>query len=245
MLPAMGSPRSRLAGLRRRFPRLASAARWIRPGVLRRRLRFLGQGRAEVFTQIYERQLWDSSESVSGSGSTLEATASVRAALPGVLSSLGVRSLLDAPCGDFYWMGQLDLDLDRYVGAEIVRALVDELNRKYGDERRSFIHLDIARDPLPDADALLCRDCLLHLSNDEVLQVLDNFKLSSCTYLLTSTYPGCDFNGTIRTGLSRPINLRLPPFGLPEPLTLIADTAGEAEDKFLGVWDLRPLRQSS
>ncbi len=245
MLTAMGSPRSRLARLRRRFPRLASAARWIRPGVLRRRLRFLGKDRGQVFTQIYEKKLWDSSESVSGAGSTLQATESLRAALPEVLASLGVRSLLDAPCGDYYWMSQLDLDLDRYVGGEIVQALVDRLNREHGDARRSFIYLDIAKDALPAADALLCRDCLLHLSNDEVCQVLGNFRRSSCTYLLTSTYPDCTFNATIRTGMSRPVNLCLPPFGLPEPLNLIADSAGEVEDKFLGVWDLRPLRQSS
>lgn len=37
----------------------------------------------------------------SGVGSSLDATRAVSNALPGVLDSLEVRSMLDIPCGDF------------------------------------------------------------------------------------------------------------------------------------------------
>lgn len=228
-----------LSTLRLRYPRLARLARWIRPRVLWRRLRLKGRDREEVFTYIHANQLWDSSESLSGAGSTLAATAGIREELPGILASLGVRSLLDAPCGDFHWMKDTQLDLDLYIGGDIVKSLVDRMNERYGGDARRFVHLDIICDPLPEADALLCRDCFLHLSNSEILQALDNISRSPCTYLLASTYPNCAHNVDIRTGLSRPVNLCLPPFNLQEPMRIFAESVSHVSGKCLGVWDLR------
>src|SRR6185312_15131601 len=56
--------------------------------------------RASVFEQIYTRNTWQSSESRSGPGSTLERTEILRRELPPMLARLGVRTLVDAPCGD-------------------------------------------------------------------------------------------------------------------------------------------------
>lgn len=235
--------RTLLPTLRRRLPRLARWAGGLRPRTWWRRWRLLGKDREQIFTYIFENELWDSSESVSGAGSTLEATRPLRRELPGLLSSLGIRSLLDAPCGDFNWMKDVNLDIDYYVGGDIVHDLVAELNEKYGNKERSFVHLDITSDPLPVADGFLCRDCLLHLSNIEVDEVLRNAVRSSCSYLLASTYTNCSLNRDITTGLSRPLNLCLPPFGLPEPLRIIADPDLRAHDqKAIGVWDLRLVR---
>lgn len=240
----MSSSRIRgvLIGLGARFPRASWLVRKLGPASLKRRLRLAGKDREAVFTSIYEDRYWESSESVSGSGSTLAATASIRDELPGLLASLGVRSLLDAPCGDFYWMSQTELDLDLYVGGEIVLPLVEQLREKYGGEQRRFEHIDITRDPLPETDAFLCRDCLLHLSHKEVEAVLNNARGSSIAYLLASNYPDCGFNADIRTGMSRQLNLSLPPFGLPEPIRTIADPGPHGAEKQLGVWDLKALR---
>lgn len=229
--------------LRRRFPRAIRLVDAVRPRVLWLRLRWLGRGREEVFTDVYETRLWDASESASGGGSTLKTTASIREALPEVLASLGVRSLLDAPCGDFHWMREVDLDLDLYVGGDIVRPLVERLNERYGSATRRFVHLDVTCDPLPEADAILCRDCLLHLSNAEVSRVLDNVLRSPCAYLLASHYPACTVNVDVRTGLTRPVNLCRPPFDLPEPIRTITESIPNVYGKCLGVWDLRRIRE--
>lgn len=228
--------------LRWRAPWLARWLRHLRPRAVRRRRRFRGKDLEGVFTEIYEHRLWDSSESVSGSGSTLAATESLRRELAEIVASLEIRVLLDAPCGDFYWMSQADLDLERYIGGEIVRPLVDELNERYADGVRRFVHLDITSDPLPDADAFLCRDCMLHLPNREVVAVLDNARRSSCRYLLASTYPDCPVNVDIEAGLARPINLCRPPFDLPPALATLTDPGGGPARKCLGVWDLDRLR---
>src|SRR5215204_2321496 len=58
----------------------------------------------QVFNQIYHRNHWGSLESVSGPGSELATTAEVRQGLSTLLTDLSIKSMLDAPCGDFNWI---------------------------------------------------------------------------------------------------------------------------------------------
>jgi hypothetical protein len=64
-------------------------------------------GAKEVFTHHYQQNEWGDQESISGPGSTLEYTANLRAKLPELCERLGVRPLLDAPCGDFNWVREI------------------------------------------------------------------------------------------------------------------------------------------
>src|SRR5208282_2567940 len=58
-------------------------------------------------------------ESQSGLGSYLCETEGVRAALPILTRELDVLDFLDAPCGDFNWMKEVDLGVRSYVGFDI------------------------------------------------------------------------------------------------------------------------------
>src|SRR5690242_10077143 len=77
-----------------------------------------------TFERIYTTNLWGSPESVSGLGSALEETRALRAALLDLLNELHVRTLIDAPCGEFGWLGQGELFVESYVGLDIVEPLV-------------------------------------------------------------------------------------------------------------------------
>src|SRR5437016_4281421 len=77
-----------------------------------------------AFTRHYRQNSWGDPESVSGPGSTLTRTTALRQALPPLFRELGVRSVLDAGCGDCNWFSALPVTLDRYVGTEVVRGLV-------------------------------------------------------------------------------------------------------------------------
>ena len=57
------------------------------------------------------------------------------------------------------------------------RDFVEALQREHGDDRHRFIRLDLTVDPLPGADLVLCRDCLVHLPNDLVQYSLQTFFL--------------------------------------------------------------------
>lgn len=198
-------------------------------------------GTEQRFTHIYEQNKWKSEESRSGAGSTLEYTENIRHEIPRLLQGFGITSMLDAPCGDYHWFRHVDRHGVRYVGGDIVRALVDRNQQAYGNEQTRFIHVDITKDPLPDVDLWLCRDCFIHLSFDLIAAALENFRASSIRYLLVSTYPDVTANYDIPTGHARNLNLALPPFDFGEPLTTIDDSITGFEYRVLGLWERETL----
>jgi hypothetical protein len=199
-----------------------------------------------IFAEIYHGNLWGEPESVSGPGSSLAETAAIRRELPGLLAELGVRTLLDAPCGDCRWIFEMPLNLDLYVGADVVPALVESNAARLGGPGREFRRLDITRDPLLRTDAILCRDCLIHFSYRFIQMSLDNFRRSGARWLVSTTYSGLPTNHDILSGQWRPIDLELPPFGLPPAARRIVekeyDEGGRRLVRSLGVWSLTEAR---
>ena len=196
----------------------------------------------ETFDAIYNANLWSCSESKSGYGSTLAYTAQLRKDLRNLVEYYDIRSLLDAPCGDFNWMQQIEFPEDfRYIGGDIVGGLVDELSNKYKDARRTFVTMDVSRDALPDVDLWLCRDCLFHLPNSDILATLQNFQRSEIRFLLTTTFRFPRSNIDITHGAFRYINLSLAPFCLPKPLTYIKDYVVPFAPRWLGLWSRAQL----
>jgi SAM-dependent methyltransferase len=195
-----------------------------------------------AFTQHYVRQDWMEPETVSGRGSTLDRTATIRRELPGLFRELGIRSVLDAGCGDFHWFQALEADLDSYVGVEVVQELAAANQERYGNEGRRFISLEIAHDELPRADLILCRDCLVHLKNGQVRAALRNFRRSGALYLLATTFTGDHPNEDVPLGGWRPLNLERAPFHLGLSLRLIGERESVEDprylDKSLGLWAL-------
>jgi hypothetical protein len=218
---------------------MRGAARLLRS--VPRRLR----GRQSIFTRIYAGNGWGSPESVSGCGSTLRETRVIREILQPLMERHGIRSLLDIPCGDCNWIQTIGFGGRTYIGADIVAELVQRNHAAFGRADRSFMHLDIVRDPLPTADLVLCRDCMIHLSNADVLAALRNVRRSGAKYLLATTYTARPTNSDIVTGDWRAINLQAPPFALPAPLELISEewdwADGYHADKCIGLWDARVL----
>jgi hypothetical protein len=217
--------------------------------VLRRLLLGLAPRRRmrEAFASHYRNRGWLEAETVSGRGSTLQRTAAIRAAIPDLLRELAVHSVLDAGCGDFNWFGTMGVELDRYVGVEVVPELAAEDQRRFGDAVHHFVALDVTRDPLPRADLVLCRDCLVHLKTRQALAALDNFRRSGATWLLATTFTGDHANADAPLGGWRPLNLARAPFELGEPLRLLSEAATVEDrryaDKSLGLWPLQPGRR--
>jgi hypothetical protein len=129
------------------------------------RVNFAGLDLGARFERIAKTNLWGAATSPSGLGSETAAAAAVREALPSLLKRLGVRSLLDAPCGDAGWISDCIHDVD-YTGIDIVSSLITKntLRAQRGEIAGRFLAADITRDPLPGADLILCRDCFVHLS---------------------------------------------------------------------------------
>jgi hypothetical protein len=195
-----------------------------------------------AFTRHFENRGWIDPESVSGRGSSLRSTESIRQDLPALFAELGIRTVVDAGCGDFNWFRDLQIDLDSYLGLEVVEQLAVLDEQRYGREGRRFRCSDIIRDSIPRADLILCRDCLVHLKNAQVLAALRNFRRSGSTYLLATTFTGMHPNQDVPLGGWRPLNLERAPFDLGPPLRLVSEASSVEDprfaDKGLGLWAL-------
>ena len=198
----------------------------------------------EVFNHIFQKNHW-AGNSRSGIGSGDDQTAEIKRQLPGILKQLGIQVFLDVPCGDFSWLSELELGVKQYIGGDIVPALVEQNRQKYARPGRDFRHLNLLEDTLPAADLLFCRDCLVHLSNDDIQKGLVNIKNSSITWLMATTFPECEANEDITTGDWRIVNLEKPPFNFTPPLLLLNEKCTEGDgtyaDKSLGVWKVAGL----
>ena len=120
-----------------------------------------GRGPPRGLPRHLPAQSGGSAESVSGPGSTTREAAFI-ADLISLLRRFEARTLLDAPCGDFNWIGEVADSVEQYVGIEVVLELIEHNLRHNLTDRRRFALADISRDPLPRADVILCRDCLVH-----------------------------------------------------------------------------------
>jgi hypothetical protein len=140
-------------------------------------------------------------------------------------------------------MRRIELPTVRYTGADLLPELIGPLQERFGDARHSFVVLDLTRDPLPEADLLLCRDCLVHLSFADIRRALGNLVRSGIPCLLTTTFPQCEGNEEIVTGDWRPLDLERDPFGFPAPFELLNERCTEGGglfgDKSLGSGERR------
>jgi len=210
------------------------------------RANFAGLDLTARFERIVRTNLWGATTTASGVGSEIAAAAAVREALPDLLRRLGVRSLLDAPCGDAGWIADCIQDLD-YTGVDIVSSLIaaNTLRAQRGEIAGRFLTADITRDPLPGADLVLCRDCLVHLSFGHIQRAVTYFRASGARWLLTTTFPEWGVNVDCEDGDWRALNMQCAPFNWPTPIVLINERCDEGDggwrDKSLGLWRLADL----
>ena len=197
----------------------------------------------EVFTHIYESNKWGASETRSGKGSSLERTSSLIEAIPNMLKQLDAETMLDIPCGDFHWMKEIELPISHYIGADIVKPLIEENQRLYESQNKEFLHLDLIRDDLPAVDVIFCRECLVHLSYADIALALNNIKRSGAKYLFTTHFPDIRTNKDSITGKHHSLNFTREPFNWPEPLMGHIEYFANKRrgNKHLSVWKLSDL----
>lgn len=195
------------------------------------------EGPEDIFTHNYENKTWGNEESRSGAGSSKEYTQNIRNKLPELISELNISTILDSPCGDYYWFKLIKwYGSINYIGGDIVKPMIIKNKAQFGSENIDFIDLDIINNTLPDADIWLCRDCFLHLSNHDIFLTMNNFFRSNIEYILLSNYPSCKKNRNTPTGSGRFYNLLLPPFNFPEPLLTIDDWIEGFPVRNLSLW---------
>lgn len=134
----------------------------------------------DAMTQVYAKHLWGGigHDFFSGEGShDAKIVAPYLAVVQRFLTSFKEQlSVCDLGCGDFNVGQQLAAYTQKYIGVDIVEALIARNKKKYTIPNVSFVCKDIAKDDLPKANCVILRQVLQHLSNAEVLKVLQNVR---------------------------------------------------------------------
>ena len=87
-----------------------------------------------TFNRIYSEGVWGkdaAGKGVSGSGSTLEITRDYRAYLEEFIKTHGVKSVVDAGCGDWGFSSSIDWNGASYLGVDIASDVIDADRRTH------------------------------------------------------------------------------------------------------------------
>lgn len=201
----------------------------------------------DKFTKVYFQNLFNSKLSRSGEGSNLHQTRVIQQELPNLFNEFNIKTVVDAPCGDWFWMSKVDLSKVNYLGVDIVKPVIENNNKQYSKENISFNHIDITSDNvlIPKSDLIFSRDCFVHLSYNDIIKAIKHFKKSGAKYLLTTTFVAHKINQDLNSKFWRPINFQNSPFNFPQPIKIINEGCTEDNnnfnDKCLGLWKLEDI----
>lgn len=151
-----------------------------------------------------------------GQSSMRKWTLSIRRWLPEVVKNYSIESINDAGAGDMHWIKRVDWDVDYRPFDLFPRC-------------HSVTEIDISKEVMPPADAILCRMVLNHLCDTRVKMALANFK-ESAGFLIATHFVG-DLRGNNREFTRLDLTK-----WLGEPLEMVED--GHEKGCRLALWDL-------
>ncbi|MCA0133401.1 class I SAM-dependent methyltransferase [Winogradskyella alexanderae] len=179
----------------------------------------------DAMMQIYEKHLWGGEEYdfYSGYGShdlqiVQPYVDTVRAFFESHNQNLTV---CDFGCGDFNIGKRLVQHTSKYIAIDIVPSLIERNKKLFKASNLEFHCLDISQDKLPEADCVILRQVLQHLSNKEVKRIVK--KLINYRFIiLTENLPSSKFTRNtdiisgqgIRLKHNSGIDLLVQPFNL-------------------------------
>jgi SAM-dependent methyltransferase len=193
-----------------------------------------------TFNRIYAEGVWGrdvSGKGTSGTGSTLEITREYRAYIEDFMKKQGVRSVVDAGCGDWTFSSAINWGEASYLGVDIASHVIAAVRSKHEKGRITFRVGDIT-DELPAADLLISKDVLQHLSNDLVQKFIrNNLRKGKYKWAILTNDRGRQ-NGDVASGGYRAIDLAAPPFEV-RGLVDLPITFGDETTKITSLLDLR------
>ena len=130
----------------------------------------------------------------------------------------------------------------RYIGVDIAPSVIEKNRKMYLSDRVDFKVCDGTSSPLPQADTILCREVLFHLSFSDCWKLIKNMKDTGARYLLCTTDPSTNYNPNIPSGAWRDLNMYLVPFGFSAPMATIEDGQPDNPNRIIAVWELSQLR---
>ncbi|QXP80760.1 class I SAM-dependent methyltransferase [Winogradskyella sp. HaHa_3_26] len=130
--------------------------------------------------QIYDKKLWGGKDFDFYSGEGSHHTEIIQPYLDSIISFLKSHDndlvVCDLGCGDFNIGKQLTKHTKKYIGIDIVENLIERNKTLFKAKNLEFHCLNIVEDELHKADCIIIRQVLQHLSNVEILKIVEKFK---------------------------------------------------------------------
>lgn len=156
----------------------------------------------QIFASIYEKGKWGNDKSKkfnSGSGSHNSTLVDPYiSSLRVMFSEQGLNlSVADVGCGDFI-VGIQTVDLFKsYYAIDVAPNLIKSHKKKISRDNLIFMQQDVTTEKLPNVDIVIARQCLQHLSNNQISKFLLNLP-SNLRYLIVSEHvPSISFQSNI------------------------------------------------
>ncbi|WOD42144.1 class I SAM-dependent methyltransferase [Hwangdonia lutea] len=144
----------------------------------------------DVMHQIYDMHLWGGKDFdfYSGEGShNPEIINPYLDAIIGFLNAFAEKiTVCDLGCGDFNIGKHLATYSKKYTAVDIVETLIERNKKLFKKDNLEFRCLDISKEALPQADCIILRQVLQHLSNAEIQSTLK--KLEAFKYIILTEH---------------------------------------------------------
>lgn len=150
--------------------------------LMRRRERRLSRlSVQEAFDEVYRKGMWRQGNSSSGLGSEGLMAERYVELVEEYTSKHKLGTVVDAGCGDFSIGSRLAQNFERYMAFDVSQFIIETNKRRYADFRRKNVTFDVAdmtSEAFPQADLVLIRQVLQHLTNAQIERVLKNLEAS-------------------------------------------------------------------
>jgi cyclopropane fatty-acyl-phospholipid synthase-like methyltransferase len=172
----------------------------------------------EIFTHIYDKNIWGGSGGGSDPGNTVE----YRALLQKFLKDRDIKTVLDWGCGDWAFSRYMDWSGIHYVGVDVVDSVIIRNRKKYEKWNIEFYTTTEDWPHLRRYDLVIVKDVLQHWSNSQIdLFFSDIFRTLNFKYLLiTNTASQTADNQDIEDGDCRGLCARFEPLKKYNPVVL-------------------------
>jgi 2-polyprenyl-3-methyl-5-hydroxy-6-metoxy-1,4-benzoquinol methylase len=145
----------------------------------------------DIFSNIYYNKLWNKKSNLffdSGTGSHEEYIVDKYVDVINKFLLENKVSVVDIGCGDFNIASKFYFNCKKYFGVDVVEDLINYLDKNYSDENLHFINADATIEKLPQAECIIIKEVLQHLTNKEIKLLLENIKGFKYV-IITESYP--------------------------------------------------------
>lgn len=184
---------------------------------------FKNLSRENTFNVIYKKNLWNigkKSKYYSGIGS--RDTRIINPYIKKINSIINGKNykILDLGTGDFNVSKKIYKNAKMFYAVDIVKPLIERNKKSYIARNLKFLHLDICKDKLPNADVYILRQVLQHLSNNEIKLILKKLNKKGKMIIITEHLPDEKFVPNLdikrcivtRTAVNSGVLIDKPPF---------------------------------